>query len=130
MTPLLNRLMEVTLPRSMVEASVRNVYGDPAKVTPALVDRYYELTLRQGNRAALRERFAQQRFSDNTAQIRRVRQPTLILWGGQDRLLVPTDAERFAHDIPGSRLVLFQPLGHVPQEEDPVSTLAAVKQFL
>jgi pimeloyl-ACP methyl ester carboxylesterase len=129
--PVLNRIMEVTLPRFMVESSVRNVYGDPSRVTADLVDRYYDLTLRAGNRAALRERFAQQDLaSDFSAQIRTIRQPTLILWGGQDRLLVPADAERFHRDIPGSRLVMFAGLGHVPQEEDPAATLAPVREFL
>lgn len=129
--PVLNRIMEVTLPRFMVEDSVRNVYGDPARVTPELVDRYYDLTLRAGNRAALRERFAQQDLAtDFTDQIRTIRQPTLILWGAQDRLLVPADAERFHRDIPGSQLVMFEALGHVPQEEDPAATLAPVLAFL
>jgi pimeloyl-ACP methyl ester carboxylesterase len=129
--PGLNRLMEVTLPRSMVEDSVRDVYGDPAKVTPELVDRYYDLTLRAGNRAALRERFAQQDLAtDYSAEIRTIRQPTLVLWGGRDRLLVPADAGRFGKDIPGSQVVLFETLGHVPHEEDPAATLAPVMQFL
>ena len=43
-----NHLFEWLLPRGVVEASVRNVYGDPAKVTPQLVDRYFEITLRDG----------------------------------------------------------------------------------
>lgn len=129
-TPVLNRIMELTLPRGMVEASVRDVYGDPAKVTPALVDRYYELTLRAGNRAALRERFRQQPSGADAAQIATIRQPTLILWGGRDHLIVPADAMRFAQDIPGSKLVMFDTLGHVPQEENPAGTVAAVKLFL
>ena len=45
------------LRRSVIAASVRNVYGQPEKVSPALVDRYYELTLREGNRASLTQRF-------------------------------------------------------------------------
>jgi pimeloyl-ACP methyl ester carboxylesterase len=51
--PWVNRIMANLLPRALIEASVRNVFGDPGRVTPALVDRYYELTLREGNRAAL-----------------------------------------------------------------------------
>ena len=35
-TPVLNRVIRNILPRSVVEASVRNVFGDPAKVTPAI----------------------------------------------------------------------------------------------
>ena len=51
--------MEFTLPRRVIESSLRNVYADPGKVTPELVDRYLELTLREGNRRALAQRFAQ-----------------------------------------------------------------------
>ena len=128
--PLLNRLMEFTLTRSLIESSVRNVYGDPAKVTPALVDRYYELTLRAGNRRALVQRFAQFPAGLHPERIRALKVPTLILWGGRDRLLPPGDGERFHRDIAGSRLVVFDKLGHVPQEEDPAASVAAVKQFL
>ena len=41
-----------------------------------------------------------------------------------------TTAQRFAADIPGSRVQVFDDLGHVPQEEDPARTVAAVQAFL
>jgi pimeloyl-ACP methyl ester carboxylesterase len=129
-TPWLAPLMRVVLPRGFIESSVRNVYGDPSKVTEELVDRYYELTLRAGNREALRERFAQAQAGPGAERIRELTLPTLILWGGQDRLIPPADGERFARDIAGSELVVFDDLGHVPHEEDPVRTLAAVQAFL
>jgi pimeloyl-ACP methyl ester carboxylesterase len=128
--PLLNRLMEFTLPRSVIESSLRNVYADPGKVTPELVDRYFELTLREGNRRALAQRFAQAPAGIHPERIPALKVPTLILWGARDRLIPPGDAERFQRDIPGSRLIVFDRLGHVPQEEDPTATVAAVKQFL
>lgn len=128
--PALRPMMEHTLPRSMIESSVRNVYGDPSKVTPELVDRYQELTLRAGNRGALVERFRQSPSGEFTMQISQVRQPTLILWGGQDRLIPPDNALSFQRDIAGSRLVMFDALGHVPHEEDPAQTVAAVQDFL
>ncbi len=128
--PALKPLMQNTLPRSMIESSVRNVYGDPSKVTPELVDRYYELTLRAGNRGALRERFAQSPSGEFTAQIATIKQPTLIVWGGKDRLIPPDNADKFHHDIAGSRLAMFDGLGHVPHEEDPAATVAAVQAFL
>lgn len=128
--PLLNTLMEYTLPRRLIEASVRNVYGDPGKVTPELVERYFELTLRAGNRRALVQRFAQAPAGIHPERIPALKVPTLILWGGRDRLLPPGDAQRFNRAIAGSRLILFERLGHVPQEEDPGATLTAVKAFL
>jgi pimeloyl-ACP methyl ester carboxylesterase len=128
--PVINRLMEFVTPPSLIAASLRNVYGDPARVTPDLVDRYFDMTLRTGNRRALGQRFAQTDFGADAASITELKLPTLILWGGKDRLISPDDAERFHHDIVGSKLVVFPELGHVPQEEDPVRTAAAVSAFL
>lgn len=128
--PLLNRLMEFTLPRRLIESSVRNVYGDAGKVSPELVDRYFDLTLRAGNRRALVQRFAQAPAGIHPDRIPALKLPTLILWGGRDRLIPANDAARFHRDIAGSRLIVFDQLGHVPQEEDPAATVAAAKQFL
>jgi pimeloyl-ACP methyl ester carboxylesterase len=128
--PLVNRLFEVTLPRSLVESSVRNVYGDPARVRPEVVDRHYDLALRAGNRKALMQRFAQAPAGIDEARISELKVPTLILWGGRDRLIPAEYGGVFAKDITGSRLVIFDDLGHVPQEEDPARTVAAAESFL
>ncbi len=122
-------LMEHVLPRGIVDNSVRNVYGDPSKVTPELVDRYYELTLRAGNRKALAYRM-DQLLSGDEAGIKNLKVPTLIVWGAKDKLIPLENAQRFASDIQGSKLVVFDALGHVPQEEDAQKTVDAFKAFL
>jgi len=128
-TPGLRVVMEHVLPRGVVDSSVRNVYGDPSKVTKELVDRYYELTLRAGNRQALAYRM-DQRMSGDEARIKTLNVPTLILWGAKDHLIPVDTARRFAADIKGSRLVVFDALGHVPHEEDATQTVQAFKAFL
>jgi len=128
--PMLAPLMSRLLPRRMIEVSVRNVYGEPDKVDDELVERYYQLTLHEGNRQALRQRFVQAPSGEAHERIGELKLPTLILWGGRDRLIPPDNAERFLRDIEGSRLVLFEALGHVPQEEDPLRTVAALQRFL
>lgn len=129
-TPGLRHISRFVLPRSMIEKSVGNVYGDPSKVTPELVDRYYELTLREGNRAALLQRFAQLNAGEYTDRLASLQLPTLILWGGQDRLIPPDNGDAFARDIKGSQLLRFPALGHVPHEEDPAATVRPVQAFL
>ena len=109
---------------------MRNVFGEPGRVTPDLVDRYYELTLRTGNRAALPLRFARIRGDDPGERLRRIAIPVLILWGGRDRLIPPADGTAFAAAIADSRLVVWDDLGHVPQEEDAGRTVAEVARFL
>ena len=128
--PALAPLMSRLLPRSMIESSVRNVYGDPDKVDDELVERYYQLTLREGNRQALRQRFAQAPSGELHERIGELQLPTLIIWGARDRLIPPDNAERFAADIAGSQRVLFDDLGHVPQEEDAQRTVAVLIAFL
>ena len=128
--PALAPLMDNLLPRAMISSSIRNVYGDPSQVSDALIDRYYELTLRAGNREALRQRFIQSDDGQAYTRMAEIKVPTLILWGMRDQLIPPDNAERFKRDIAGSQLVTFDSLGHVPQEEDPASTVAALLAFL
>jgi pimeloyl-ACP methyl ester carboxylesterase len=128
--PLLGALSEHLLPRALVAASVRSVYGDPSRVGEALVDRYFELTLREGNRHALGLRLQQLEPGEHAARIKTITQPTLVLWGGRDRLVPAVNGERFAADIGDARLLRLDDLGHVPHEEDPARTAAAVAAFL
>lgn len=92
-------------PRSLLEASARNVYGDPSKVTPELVDRYFDMIVCTGNRRALGQRFAQVDFGADAGRIAELKLPTPIILGDRDRLAPLGDAERFHHDVAGSRLV-------------------------
>ncbi|OYU73980.1 MAG: alpha/beta hydrolase, partial [Burkholderiales bacterium PBB5] len=128
--PVLGHVTEHLLPRAVIVQGLVAVYGDPTKINDALVDRYFELTLRSGNRAALVQRAQQWSPSEGVAAVTGVTAPTLILWGERDPLILPATAQRFAKDIPGAQVQVFDDLGHVPQEEDPARTVAAVKAFL
>jgi pimeloyl-ACP methyl ester carboxylesterase len=110
------------LPRYLVAQGIRNVFGGPAKVTDEMIDRTKDLTQREGNRRAVIERFRQSRPGPFSERISKLKQPTLIVWGGKDRLIPPENAHRFHRDIAGSTLSIFEGLGHAPEEEDPVAT--------
>ncbi|WP_413519437.1 alpha/beta fold hydrolase [Psychrobacter glacincola] len=126
LTPILSRV----LPRDVVKKSVLSVYADDSKVDEALIDRYYDLTLRQGNRRALNRRLQEMDNTSDQAQIKQLDLPTLIIWGAQDDLIPVKNTALFHKDISNSQLKIFNDLGHVPHEEDPVATVKVVKQFL
>lgn len=128
--PVLRTLSQSLLTREIVAASLASVYGDPNKITPELVDRYYQLALREGNRKALTQRLQQLETGAAVDRLATIRQPTLILWGGRDRLIPPAAGIELQQRITGSQLVVFDTLGHVPQEEDPAATLTPVLGFL
>jgi pimeloyl-ACP methyl ester carboxylesterase len=122
-------LIEHVTPRSLVEKSVVTAYGDPRKLTSDLVDRYHELLLRAGNRRALMLQLEQESYAD-ADRIKTIAVPTLILWGTLDHIVPVGNAERFHRDIARSAIIVFDDLGHVPQEEDPARTVAALEDFL
>jgi pimeloyl-ACP methyl ester carboxylesterase len=128
--PLLDRLFDRVLPRPIVVAGLHNAYGDPARVGDALVERTQAMLLREGNRAALVQRLRQRSRDDDAQPGLGLKLPTLILWGGRDRLLPVDGAHRVQAAIDGSRLLVFDDLGHVPHEEDPARTVSPVMAFL
>jgi pimeloyl-ACP methyl ester carboxylesterase len=130
MTPGLRDLTRWLSPRAAFEASLRDSYGDPSRITPQLVDRYYELNLRDGNRAATIARFSAPFTYEDAASIPSIRVPTLVLWGAEDHVLPATFAERFGRDIPGAAVHVYPGLGHIPMEEAPEQTLPDVRAFL
>lgn len=128
--PLASRLLKNVLPKSMVEKSVKNVYGNPDLVTDELVNRYYELSLREGNRSALKARFEQTLPGALMDKIGTINVPTLLIWGRKDKLIPLKFGKRFKQEIVNSQLIVFDDLGHVPHEENPQKTVLAVLNFL
>jgi pimeloyl-ACP methyl ester carboxylesterase len=58
-----------------------------------------------------------------------IRQPTLLLWGENDREIPLADGERLHQEIPGSRLVVFLNCGHLPHEEYPEAFTRVLTDF-
>lgn len=63
-------------------------------------------------------------------QIPAIAQPTLILWGKQDKILGTKDAAKFAQGIPNSKLIWIDRCGHVPHLEQPQVTAEAILNFI
>ena len=64
------------------------------------------------------------------AQVRTLKNPTLIMWGKQDGLAPVTEGERLKRDIAGSELIVFDQAGHFPQVEKPADFNKALLEFL
>ena len=62
--------------------------------------------------------------------LRRIRQPTLVVFGDQDRLVPPRLGVRLAEHLPDARFVVLPDVGHVPQFEATADTLAILTRFL
>ncbi|WP_112322781.1 alpha/beta fold hydrolase [Oceanibium sediminis] len=129
-TPVLGHVLTRVTPRSSVSASLETVYGDPGKLGAEQVTLYHDLMLREGNREATRVRLSQPSRDDLLPRIGEIEAPTLIMWGTEDRWILPKYAERFDRDIPDSEVLLFDGAGHAPMEEIPQVTANAARAFL
>lgn len=58
-----------------------------------------------------------------------ISQPTLLLWGENDREIPLADGERLHEEISGSRFVVFLKCGHLPHEEYPEAFTEVVAGF-
>ena len=67
-------------------------------------------------------------FLDET--VKTIKHPTLIIWGREDGLTPLADGQRFNKDIAGSKLVVFDQCGHVPNLEKAAEFNTAVINFL
>ena len=62
--------------------------------------------------------------------VKTIKRPTLIVWGREDGLIPLSDGERMNKDIVGSKLIVFDQCGHVPNIEKAMEFNAAVIKFL
>lgn len=129
-TPGLNLLMREITPRSMVETSLRQSVSVQASVTPAVVDRYWELLRYPGNRRATAIRFGARRELADPDTLGRIAAPTLVIWGREDRLVPVAAADVFDRFIPNSRAVVYDRVGHITMEEAPYRSVADLNAFL
>jgi pimeloyl-ACP methyl ester carboxylesterase len=56
--------------------------------------------------------------------------PVLIVWGERDRMIPAHHGEQAHQAIPGSRLEIFEGVGHLPQLEAPGRFVAVLERFL
>ena len=117
-------------PRALVEQSLRGSVERQAIVDDAMIDRYWELLRFPGNREATVLRARMDREPAMAARVGEIEAPTLILFGDKDRLINPTAAKTFNERIAGSEVVLLPGIGHLPMEEAPDATAAAIADFL
>jgi pimeloyl-ACP methyl ester carboxylesterase len=66
-------------------------------------------------------------YGDRLANIQ---QPSLILWGANDKILGIKDADRFHQNLPNNQLQWIEKCGHVPHLEQPQITATAILNWV
>ncbi len=127
--PIVNQLLKHITPKSFIRNNLEQVYYDDSKISSELVERYHQMILREGSRDAFIER-SKIAFKDETALLKKINTPTLILWGENDIWIPVENGLKFDAKLSNSRLVIMKETGHVPMEERPEESLAHLLDFL
>jgi pimeloyl-ACP methyl ester carboxylesterase len=128
--PLLLRLIPA---RVMVRDTLAKVFYDAGAITPERFEQYLRYFRGKGIPYAMR---ATVKGLDPEARARmgeRYRElavPTLIIWGEEDRIIKLKYGHRLHGDLAGSQLKIMAKCGHIPHEERPAETYAAMEAFL
>lgn len=128
--PFFAKLLPYILPERLLRRMLARAYGDPAVLTEEVFERYRDMLLAPGVRRAILARVGQSVLPEPEPLLRRIRAPTLLVWGEKDVLVPFRNAADYAAILPDSATVSFPELGHVPQEEAPARSLEPVRAFL
>lgn len=143
-SPLIRRAVESRAPawlvslgnrlagRGLTRRVLEEIVHDPVLLTPLVIERAHRNRQRPGlippvlalaRNLPLWEQGPAQRLDE-------IRQPTLILWGEQDKVFPPQVGQHLHRAILGSAFVLIPQAGHIPQWERPDIVNPVMVKFL
>lgn len=128
MGPILRRLDNTAMVRQGLEAS----FVDKALVDDAMVARYVRMSRAPGHGDVLLSIMtgSAERTLATKDLLAKIKAPTLILHGRQDNLVAVEGATKFNDAIAGSRLIIYDDVGHLPQEEIADRSAADLRAFM
>jgi pimeloyl-ACP methyl ester carboxylesterase len=139
----LSRLYSLTgMPKSVVSLLVRNAptlmpwlfrhryYSDPARITPETIPGYIEGIRAEVTVPMLRQAIRGWDGARLKHGIERVKAPTLLIWGDEDKLVPAVCASELAAALPSSQIAVLRGTGHFCYEEMPDEFNRLLLKFL
>jgi pimeloyl-ACP methyl ester carboxylesterase len=132
--PLVSQLgVRMVPPSVQTRVALRIAYFDDSKIDPDEVETYAApLKTAAGKHAIIHS--ARQIMPDDLARIseryKSIELPTLIVWCDHDRIVPLEVGLKLRRTLPNSTLRLVEDCGHMPQEEQPATTLKLLRAFI
>jgi len=128
--PIIGALFDGFRGRSATARILKVIYADPSRVTAQDVDQYYAPLAEPGAGRALRGVLREFRFESLRQRVDSIVAPTLVMWGGGDRLIPPTVGQAVVAELPRGAFVLVPGAGHALPEEAPEAFNRTLLAFL
>jgi pimeloyl-ACP methyl ester carboxylesterase len=119
--------------RDEIRANLKLIFANPAlQNNESLVDQFMTARIASNDGYTINSLIESIKRKEDFLNDRlgEIKKPTLIIWGRQDGLIPVSDAALFNKGIAGSRVVIFEACGHVPQFEKALDFNKEVLGFL
>jgi pimeloyl-ACP methyl ester carboxylesterase len=126
-------VLKYIMPRALPEFMLRSGFGDKSKLTDELIDRWYDMWRREGNREAQLDRLSQYKPGDIEEIIRELEAPTLLMWGEANTTAKFEQAAHFhelLENVESLKFISYPGVGHMAVQEAGEETGRDVRAFL
>jgi pimeloyl-ACP methyl ester carboxylesterase len=131
--PRVGYVLKYILPRALPAAMLRSGFGDPTRLPDSLIDRWYDMWMRAGQREAQLDRLSQYEAGDIEGLIRSIRVPVLLLWGEANTTAVFEQSVEFRQLLANSvalKFISYPGVGHMAVEEAGAAIGKDVRRWL
>ncbi|MDJ0926763.1 MAG: alpha/beta hydrolase [Gammaproteobacteria bacterium] len=113
------RILEYILPRALPAFMLRSAWGDTRRLPNEVIDRWHDMWLREGQRAAQLARLGQYRSGDLEDAVRGITTPTLLLWGEANPQAKVEQAYELEELLEQAdvRMIIYPRVGHMAVQE-------------
>jgi len=126
-------VLKYIMPRALPEFMLRGGFGDKSKLTDELIDRWYDMWRREGNREAQLDRLSQYKPGDIEEVIRQLEVPTLLMWGEANttaKFEQATEFRELLENVASLKFIPYPGVGHMAVQEAGEETGRDVRAFL
>lgn len=135
--PVASQGAKIAIPKLVFTIAVKEVFGDKSKITKDMTDRFFDLSMRRGNRSSYIDIFRELKalakndsFSQKIPLLVEHQIPTLLMWGEKDKWIPPEQIALWKRDVPDIKVIVYKGVGHTPQLEIPRRSARDARDFL
>lgn len=126
-------ILKYILPRALPKFMLTSGFGDKSKLTDELIDRWYDLWLREGQREAQLDRLRQYESVNIQSVFRSIEVPVLLLWGEANTTAdfeQAAEVQRLLENAESLNFISYPGVGHMAVQEAGTQIAVDVRAFL
>lgn len=126
-------VLKYIMPRALPRFLLKSGFGDDSKLSEELVDRWYDMWMREGQREAQLDRLRQYKSGDIEDIIRALQPRTLLMWGEANTTADFSQSGEFRElleNVESLTFISYPGVGHMAVQEAGAETGRDVRTFL